>query len=109
MSALAEAWIVYNADGSARRDLRRGVVGTLPRGPCEWARCLCRCDSSCGCPRTHERAHIEQGPNEELAYIAQLVTLERLRAHDIDLARCDEPAEVVKRQQRGAQLTAGAG
>ena len=47
----------------------------------------------------HERAHIEHGQNEELPYLAQLTTLEHLRAHDIDIANVRRALEAVKRQQ----------
>jgi Zn-dependent protease with chaperone function len=49
----------------------------------------------------HERAHVEHGPNEELAYLAQLITLENLQARAVDIASVRRALDAVKRQKRG--------
>jgi hypothetical protein len=101
VSPLAEAWTVYNADGSARRTIYVAAWSAAYR-----AALTNRPDAlyhviHLAGVLAHERAHIEHGPNEESAYIAQLITLERLRAPDIDLASVRRALEAVKGQQRG--------
>jgi hypothetical protein len=100
VSPLAEGWTLYNEDGSALPTIY--VAG--------WSR-LYRAALANGLDvhyemirlagvLAHERAHIDHGQSEESAYIAQLITLERLRAHDIDLAHVRRALEAVTRQQR---------
>jgi hypothetical protein len=100
VSPIAEGWTVYTADGSARPTIYVAGWSALYR-----AIRANRLDVHYDVIRlagvlAHERAHIEHGPNEELAYLAQLITLEHLRAHDIDLANVRRAWEAVKRQQR---------
>ena len=101
VSPLAEAWTVYNADGSARRTIYVAGWSALYRAALANGLDVHLDVIRLAGVLAHERAHVEHGPNEELAYIAQLVTLERLRAHDIDLSNVRRALEVVKRQQRG--------
>jgi hypothetical protein len=100
VSPIAEGWTVYHADGSAQPTIYVAGWSTLYR-----AVLANRLDVHNNVVRlagvlAHERAHIEHGANEELAYLAQLITLEHLRAHDIDLAHVRRALEAVKRQQR---------
>lgn len=102
VNPLAEGWTVYNEDGSALPTIYVAGWSRLYR-----ATLANRFDVHYDVIRlagvlAHERAHIEHGPSEELAYLAQLITLERLRAHDIDLAHVRRALEAVTRQRRGA-------
>ena len=100
VNVLAEGWVVYDADGRARPTLY--VAG--------WSR-LYRAVLADRFDRdntirlagvlAHERAHIEHGSNEELAYAEQLTTLERLHAPPIDHVNVRRALEAVRRQQRG--------
>ena len=101
VSPLAEGWTIRNADGSAQPTIYVAGWSALYR-----AALANRLDVHYDVIRlagvlAHERAHIEHGPSEELAYSAQLITLERLRAHDIDLAHVRRALQAVTRQQRG--------
>ena len=96
----AQGWTVYNEDGSAWPTIYVAGWSALYR-----AVLANRLDVHDNVIRlagvlAHERTHIEHGQNEELAYFAQLTTLEHLQAHDIDLANVRRALETVKRQQR---------
>ena len=97
VSPLAEGWIVYDWDGRPRPTIYVAAWSALYR-----AVLANRLDVHFDVIRlasvlAHERAHIEHGPDEELAYLAQLTTLERLRARDIDLANVRRALEASKR------------
>ena len=98
VSPLAEGWILYNVEGRPLPTIYVAGWSALYR-----AVLANRLDVHFDVIRlasvlAHERAHIEHGPDEELAYLAQLITLERLRAHDIDIANVRRALEAAKRQ-----------
>ena len=100
VSALAEGWIVYDVDGRPQSTIY--IAGWSALYTAVLAH---RLDFQFGVIRlagvlAHERAHIEHGPNEESAYLAQLTTFERLRARDIDVANVRRALEAVRRQNR---------
>ncbi len=97
VNPLAEGWIVYDGDGRPQPTIYVAAWSALYR-----AVLANRLDVQYDVIRlasvlAHERAHIEHGPDEELAYLAQLNTLERLRARDIDLANVRRALETAKR------------
>jgi hypothetical protein len=101
VSPLAEGWTTYNGDGSARPTIYVAGWSALYR-----AALANRLDAHFDVIRlagvlAHERAHVEHGPNEELAYLAQLITLENLQARDVDIASVRRALDAVKRQKRG--------
>jgi len=101
VSLIAEGWTVYDGNGKARPTIYVAGWSALYR-----AILANRLDVQYNVIRlagvlAHERAHIEHGQNDELAYLAQLTTLEHLRAHDIDIANVRRALEAVKRQQHG--------
>jgi hypothetical protein len=100
VSPLAEGWILYDVDGRPRPTIYVAAWSALYR-----AVLARRLDFQFEVIRlagvlAHERAHIEHGPDEESAYLAQLITLERLRARDIDLANVRRALETAKRHPR---------
>jgi hypothetical protein len=101
VSPLAEGWTTYNGDGSARPTIYVAGWSALHR-----AALANRLDAHFDVIRlagvlAHERAHVEHGPNEELDYLAQLITLENLEARDVDIASVRRALDAVRRQQRG--------
>jgi hypothetical protein len=100
VSLLSEGWTVYNPGGSARSTIYVAGWSALYR-----AALANRLDARFDVIRlagvlAHERAHIEHGPDEELAYLAQLITLESLEARDVDVAGVRKALDAVKRQKR---------
>ena len=100
VSSLAEGWIVYDVDGRPQSTIYIAGWSALYR-----AVLANRLDAQFDVIRlagvlAHERAHIEHGPNEEVAYLAQLTTLESLRAHDSDLAAVRRALAAVSSQNR---------
>ena len=101
VSPLAEGWTIYNGDGSAQPTIYVAGWSTLYQ-----AALANRLDAHFNVIRlagvlAHERAHVEHGPDEELAYLAQLITLENLQARDVDIASVRRAFDAVKRQKRG--------
>jgi hypothetical protein len=101
VSPLAEGWTVYGPDGIARPTIYVAGWSALYR-----AALADRLDAHFNVIRlagvlAHERAHVEHGPNEGLAYLAQLITLESLQARDVDIASVRRALDAVKRQKRG--------
>jgi hypothetical protein len=101
VSPLAEGWTTYNGDGSGRPTIYVAGWSALYR-----AALANRLDAHFDVIRlagvlAHERAHVEHGPNEELAYLAQLITLENLQARAVDIASVRRALDAVKRQKRG--------
>ena len=99
VSLIAQGWTVYDGNGKPRPTIYVAGWSALYR-----AILANRLDVQYNLIRlagvlAHERAHIEHGQNEEWAYLAQLTTLEHLRAHDIDIANVRRALEAVKRQQ----------
>ena len=100
VNILAEGWIVTNADGSAQPTIyvagwsklyREALVNPfLAHNIIRLAGVL-----------AHERVHILHGPDEELAYAEQLITLERLQAPELERTNVRRALEAVKRRQRG--------
>jgi hypothetical protein len=99
VNVLAEGWVVFDVDGRARPTLYVAGWSRLYR-----AVLADRFDH----PNTvrlagvlvHERSHIDHGSNEELAYAAQLITLERLEAPPIDRTNVRRAWQAATRQPR---------
>jgi hypothetical protein len=97
---LAEGWILYDVDGRPLPTIYVAGWSAIYR-----AVLANRLDVQFDVIRlasvlAHERAHIEHGPDEQLAYLAQLTTLERLGARDIDIANVRRALDAAKRQPR---------
>jgi Zn-dependent protease with chaperone function len=103
VSPLAEGWTVYGRDGNAQPTIYVAGWSALYRAILANGLDVHFSVIRLAGVLAHERAHIEHGQNEEAAYLAQLTTLEHLRAHDIDLANVRRALEVVRRQQRGGR------
>jgi hypothetical protein len=109
VSPRAEGWTTHNSDGTARPTIYVAGWSALYRTVL-----ANKLDVHFSVIRlagvlAHERAHIEHGPGEELAYVEQLIALERLRAHDIDIDNVRRALDAVKRQQRGGHSSAAGG
>jgi hypothetical protein len=97
VNILAEGWVVYDADGRARSTIY--VAGWSPLYRAVLANRFDRDNTiRLAGVLAHERAHIEHGSNEELAYAEQLTTLERLEAPPIDRTSVRRALDVVRRQ-----------
>ncbi len=103
VSMLAEGWITRNADGRALptiyvagwSELYRTVLANL--GNRDASHEIIRLAGVL----EHERAHIDQGADEEEAYAVQLLTIESLNAPLIDRNNVSRALETVRRQQHG--------
>ena len=99
VNVLAEGWIDYNPDGSARPTIHIAAWSKLYRAAVA--------DRDRRDPHSvirlagvlaHERAHLRHGPDEERAYAEQLTTLEHLQATDIETTNVRRALEAVTRR-----------
>ena len=102
VSALAEAWVVRNSDGTARPTIYVAGWSKLYRDALANPHASHKIIRLAGV-LVHERVHIRDGPDEELAYLAQLTTLERLHAELIEITNVRRALESVRRRQRARQ------
>jgi hypothetical protein len=99
VNILAEGWVMRYEDGNARPKIYIAGWSSLYRGA------LANPGRNQDAIRlagvlAHEQSHLEQGADEERAYVAQLSTLERLQATNMDLTSVRVALRTVKRQQQ---------
>jgi hypothetical protein len=99
VNVLAEGWVFFKEDGNAWPTIYIAGWSSLYRGA------LANPGRSQDAIRlagvlAHEQSHLEQGADEERAYVAQLSTLERLQATNMDLTSVRVALRTVKRQQQ---------
>jgi hypothetical protein len=99
VNVLAEGWVFFKEDGNAWPTIYVAGWSPLYRGA------LANPGRSQDAIRlagvlAHERSHLEQGADEERAYVAQLSTLERLQATHMDRVSVRVALLTVKRQQQ---------
>jgi hypothetical protein len=99
VNVLAEGWVVCKEDGNAWPKIYIAGWSSLYRGA------LANPGRSQDAIRlagvlAHERSHLEQGADEERAYVTQLSTLERLQATHMDRTSVSVALQTVKRQRQ---------
>ena len=97
VSTRAEGWVVRNSDGSEQPTIYvagwSGLYRDALANPHVWHTII-----RLAGVLAHERVHIRHGPDEELAYAEQLITLERLHAELLEITNVRRARESVKRQ-----------
>jgi hypothetical protein len=100
VNILAEGWVMRYENGNARPKIYIAGWSPLYRGA------LANPGRNQDAIRlasvlAHERSHLEHGADEERAYLAQLSTLERLQATNMDRTSVRVALRAVTRQQLG--------
>jgi hypothetical protein len=92
---LAEGWIVRNVDGTAQPTIYVAGWSELYRNALTYPRNAHNVIRLAGV-LAHERVHIRHGPDEELAYAEQLITLEQLQAPPLDVTSVRRALQAVR-------------
>jgi hypothetical protein len=100
VNPLAEGWVVYNTNGSARSTIYVAGWSALYRDALAHPHASRHHIIRLAGVLAHERGHLRHGPDEEPAYAEQLTTLEQLQAEPIEITNVRRVLESVRRRHR---------